>query len=744
MASESIPMSRTSPFLLICVLATGCGGGSSSSPGSNTGATPTPPISGGGLDFRPINLTCVAPDRTSGGPTQVNVVDAFPNLSFSQPVFLTQAPADGSRWFVVERAGRVLVFDDDPAVSNTQTFIDISSQVDSGPGEAGLLGMTFHPNFAMNREVFLSYTETGAPLVSVISRFRSLDGGTTLDPGSEEIILRVNQDFGNHNGGHISFGPDGHLYIGLGDGGSGGDPRDRAQDTTNLLGAMLRLDVDGGAPYAIPPDNPFAGNPICAADHSSTQPCPEIYAWGLRNPWRWSFDRDTGELWLGDVGQNNWEEIDRIQRGGNYGWDCREGANPHSDAAASCASAVGLIDPVVQYDHTEGFSVTGGYVYRGSGVPSLAGRYLFADFVNSTFWALTDDGQGGYARETLDTLNFGVSSFGEGNDGEVYVVDFGGRIMQVTDGGGPTNQPPVPDLLSDTGCVSSADPSQPASGLIPYTVQAPFWSDGAVKERWLAIPDGTTIGVDANTGDFQFPNGTVLMKHFRLGSELVETRLFMRHPDGVWAGYTYEWNGQGSDANLVQGGRTVNVSGQDWIFPSEAECLACHTQVAGFSLGPEVGQLNSDLMYPINARTANQLLTLDAVAIFSAPLGDPGSLPTLPDPSDDSLPLDARARAYLESNCAGCHQPGGPTPTSLDLRFETLLADMNACDALPQTGDLGINNARIIAPGEPDLSVLAERMSLRDSNGMPPVSSNLVDSAGVTLIRDWISSLSGC
>jgi len=742
-------MQRTSFLALIFLVVAGCGG-DSSSPSSPAPLPPTPPLPiGGGLDLRPTNLTCMAPDKSGGGPAPIDVVNAFPNLNFDQPLFLTQAPADDSRWFVVERAGRVRVFDNDPAVASMQTLIDIAARVDSGPGEAGLLGVAFHPEFASNREVFLSYTEDGSPLVSVISRFRSLDGGMTLDPGSEETILRVNQDFGNHNGGQISFGPDGYLYIGLGDGGSGGDPRDRAQDTTNLLGALLRLDVGAGAPYAVPLDNPFAGNPMCAADHTSMQSCPEIYAWGLRNPWRWSFDRNTGDLWLGDVGQNNWEEIDRIQRGGNYGWDCREGANPHSGAAASCPAG-GMIDPIAQYDHTEGFSVTGGFVYRGSAVPALAGRYLFADFVTSTLWALSDDGQGGYTREVLDSLNFGVSSFGEGNDGEVYVVDYGGqpntgRIMQVIDGGGGAGNPsPLPDLLSDTGCVSSTDPSQPAVGLIPYAVQVPFWSDGALKERWLAIPDGTVISVDVNTGDFQFPNGTVLMKHFRLGARLTETRLFMRHPDGDWAGYTYEWNGQGTDANLVRGGRLVNISGQDWTFPSETDCLVCHTQVAGFSLGLEVSQLNGDLSYPSTSRTANQLLTLDAVAMFSAPLGDPGGLPVLPDPTDGTVTLDERARAYLESNCVGCHQPGGPTPANLDLRFETQLGDTNTCDVPPQAGELGINNARIVAPGEPDRSVLVERMVRRDVNAMPPIASNVVDTDGVTLIRDWISGLSGC
>jgi uncharacterized repeat protein (TIGR03806 family) len=382
-------------------------------------------------------------------------------------------------------------------------------------------------------------------------------------------------------------------------------------------------------------------------------------------------------------------------------------------------------------------------VYRGAALPALVGSYLFADFGSGRIWRLAADGSGGLAAVELLDTSLSVSSFGQGNDGELYVVDLaGGGLHKIVDGGGATAGPPVPMQLSATGCVVASNPSQAAAGLVQYDVAAPFWSDGAAKERWLAIPNGTSITVGAD-GDFTFPNGTVLMKHFRLDGNLVETRLFMRHPDGDWAGYSYEWNAQRTDATLVQGGKTAVVGSHTWTFPSANDCLSCHTAVAGFALGLESAQLNHDLTYPGTGRTANQLLTLDTVAMFTTPLGDPALQPRLPDPFG-SAPLGERARAYLHTNCAQCHRANGPTPVTLDLRFSTSLSSTGACDAVPQSGDLGIASARVISPGNPSSSVLLARMNRRDANQMPPLASTAIDAAGVALVGDWITSLTSC
>ena len=265
-----------------------------------------------------------------------------------------------------------------------------------------------------------------------------------------------------------------------------------------------------------------------------------------------------------------------------------------------------------------------------------------------------------------------------------------------------------------------------------------------IGNHFLGIPNGTAISINAED-DWDFPPGTVLVKNFRLNGSLIETRHLMRHLDGAWGGYTYEWNPAETEATRVRGGKVENIDGQDWIFPDEAACLECHTAAAGVALGPETSQLNRDFTYPSTGRTHGQLETLDVVSMFSSPLqGDPASLPAMPDPMDAAADLGERARAYLHTNCAQCHQPGGPTPVSVDLRYTTLLANSAACDITPTAGDLGLNMARIIAPGDASRSVLVERMSRRDVNGMPPVGSSLVDSAGLALVTDWVNDLMNC
>jgi uncharacterized repeat protein (TIGR03806 family) len=698
-----------------------------------------------GLDARPDNSTCIAPPRRVAS-VDVAIDQEFASLTFSQPLGMLQAPDDSSRWFVLEKTGRVRVFENDPdTAAFLPDFIDLDAITDLNTNsEGGLLGMAFHPDFQTNDQVFLSWTE-GTPMTSVIARFEANADGQTLNASSRIDILRLEQDFGNHNGGQIVFGPDGFLYIGFGDGGSGGDPLSRAQETRNLLGAMLRIDVDGGVPYAIPGGNPFAGNATCPTDPDVlANDCPEIFAWGLRNPWRFSFDAATGDLWLGDVGQSTFEEIDRIALGGNYGWDCREGLSTFSSPAASCAAATNLIDPVHQYPRSAGVSVTGGYVYRGSAIPDLVGSYLFADYGSGRLWRLIDDGAGGLTDDLLAATGGSIVSFGEGNDNELYLVDIGGRLYRIVQGAGGPNPDPVPDRLSNTGCMQSTDPSLPADGLIPYSVTAPFWSDGADKTRWLAIPNGTAIGLGAD-GDFDFPAGSVLVKQFHLANQLIETRLLMRHPDGVWAGYSYRWDEALDDGVLVTGGLVENIGGQDWSFPSTAECSVCHTAAAGNTLGLETLQLNADFTYPATGRTANQLSTLDGVMLLNGLVGDPATLDSLVDPFDITANTSDRARAWLHTNCAQCHRPGGPAPTDLDLRFGTALGQAGACDVLPQNGDLGLGAAaRIVAPGNAAQSVLLARMNRRDANGMPPLASNLVDAAGSALIETWIDGLASC
>jgi uncharacterized repeat protein (TIGR03806 family) len=711
---------------------------------SNAAQVTTPAAQIGGLDTRPSNTTCLAPAQPSTN-TSVSVDRVFSGASFTSPILMVQAPGESNRWYAVQQRGVIERFDVSNPAGTRTTWADLQGIVNDNASEAGLLGLAFHPGYATNGRVFVSYTGAGAnPFQSHISEFRRGANGL-LDPTTERIFLRVDQPFDNHNGGNIVFGPDGNLYVGFGDGGSGGDPGNRSQNRNLLLGKILRVNVDGATPYTIPSDNPYAGNSLCSLGTGSS-PCPEIYAYGFRNPWRWSFDRASSEpeLWVADVGQNAWEEVDRVERGGNYGWRIREGAhcfNPSSNCPTA-ANGAPLIDPVAEYDHNVGLSITGGYVYRGSAIPSLRGRYVFGDFVSSRLFYLAPNASGGFDRRDLGNPGLGISSFAEDNQGELYITDYGGGLYKLNPGTG-TIVDTIPADLADTGCVNPSDPTQPASGLIPYAPTAQFWSDGADKIRWMALPNGQTITI-ASDGDWSFPNGTVLVKNFRLGGRLIETRLFMRHPNGNWGGYTYRWNSGQTAATLVKGGAVAHISppGQDWIYPSEAQCLQCHTAVAGRSLGLETAQLNSELTYPTTGRTANQLLTLNLIGMFSTPLPQPpNQLPAYPNPYGTSGTVTARARAYLHTNCAQCHRPGGPTPSSMDLRYNTAIGSSGTCNVTPTSGDLGIANARLIVPGDASRSLIFVRMSRRDTHQMPPLGSNLVDTAGAALIQSWVNTL---
>ncbi len=692
-----------------------------------------------GMDSRPLNASCVAPQRPVATSAEIELQRAFSPLTFDKPLALLQAPGDDSRWYVVEQGGYVHTFTG--GQQSATLFADISDRVQGVAyqgDERGLLGMAFPPDFATSRKVYLSYTRK-PDSASVISRFSS--DGISLDPGSEEVILTVAQPGSNHNGGNIAFGPDGYLYIGFGDGGGAGDQNNNAQNTANLLGAMLRIDVSrsaNGKPYAIPADNPFASSSGCGSGAG----CPEIWAWGLRNPWRWSFDRVTGKLWAADVGQDAWEEVNVVEKGGNYGWRCYEGN--HAYNTDGCEAPERYVAPLAEHGHGDrtNYSITGGYVYRGAAIPALRGTYIYGDFVSSVVRGLSVE-PGSRPQELLEaSYKYAISSFGEGNDGELYLVDYkSGHLFRIVPKGGAVNgADSFPRRLSETGCFDADDPTRPAAGLIPYDVNALLWSDGAEKYRWFAIPDGSAIRIDEDGNNWVFPRGSVLVKEFRIGGKRVETRLLVRHDDGEWAGYSYEWNPQETDATLLDGAKSREIAGQRWDYPSPAQCMFCHTAAAGFALGPETVQLNGLFTYPGGA-TANQMKSYESVGMFTDPL--PDTLPALVDYMDPDEPLEERARAYLYANCSSCHRPGA---TGLvDFRHDTPLAGMGICGKAPARGRMGLGrDALLLAPGEPSRSVILARMKSTGPGRMPPLGTALVDPAGVEIITSWILSLSGC
>ena len=373
-----------------------------------------------------FTTACSQDDPNTGPSPSGNIIiqEAFPNLTFTRPVDFQHAGDNSDRLFVVEQRGVISVFENNTEVKTKAEFLDIESKVDDSGNEEGLLGLAFHPDYQSNGYFYVNYTAE-SPNSTVISRFTvSSSDPDKADSGSELVLLEFDQPYSNHNGGQISFGPDGYLYIAAGDGGSGGDPQGNGQNRKSLLGSILRIDVnqtDGSNNYSIPADNPFANNTEGFRE--------EIYAYGLRNPWRFSFDSENGQLWVGDVGQNKYEEIDIVKKGGNYGWNIMEGL--HCFQPADCDMS-GLEMPVWEYDHSQGdISVTGGFVYHGSALEQLEGLYVYADYVSGRIWSLDVSDPANPKNIELVNADFPISSFGVDQNQELYICGFDDKIYKL-------------------------------------------------------------------------------------------------------------------------------------------------------------------------------------------------------------------------------------------------------------------------------------------------------------------------
>ena len=356
---------------------------------------------------------------TAAGTGSTGIALQMVNDQLTSPVFATHAGDGSGRLFVIEKTGTIAILKDGQRTA--APFLDISSLITDNGSEQGLLGLAFHPKYSENGIFFVYYTASNGD--NTLARYKVSSSPDAADPSSGVVMFKQEDPAPNHNGGMLAFGPDGYLYVGLGDGGGAGDTYGNAQNRNTLLGKLLRLDVDKGDPYAIPTDNPWP---------EGGDARPEIWAYGLRNPWRFSFDRDTGDLYVGDVGQNQYEEIDMqpagAKGGTNYGWNTREAM--HCFRSNSCASD-GLVDPVAEYSHDEGCSVTGGYVYRGTAMPGMVGIYLYGDYCSGTIWGLRRDAGGQWQASKLLSSGTNLSSFGEDQDGELYVVDLSGKLYRI-------------------------------------------------------------------------------------------------------------------------------------------------------------------------------------------------------------------------------------------------------------------------------------------------------------------------
>jgi len=717
------------------------------------------------------------PDATAYSYTTEN---AFADLSFEFPVSLATPPGENKRIFVVEQTGRIILVAD-PANPTRQVFLDISDRVAyaSPEEEGGLLGLAFHPRYATNGYFYVFYlcntaTADGVGRHNRLSRFtRSRSDPTKADPGSEVILFSQYDEKFNHNGGAILFGPDGYLYVSLGDEGHPDDIYENAQRIDkDFFSAVLRIDVDrrpgsltpnshpaldGKINYGIPPNNPFVG--VTSFNGKPVDPRrvrTEFYAVGIRSPWRMFYDFPTDTLYLSDVGENAGEEINVIFRGGNYGWPYRL-ANSPGPKADQAPAGFSSISPLLTYERGEsgprvGRAAIGGVVYRGSRFPELNGAYIFGDYYAGNVWMLRNSGNTLQQWDLLTVMpQFHLVSFGtDPSNGDVLICDIGEgqvkRLVRTPPGGR------VPDTLDQTGAFANLQTLEPNPGIVPYDINVSFWSDGAVKTRWFSIPDANAKIRNGSKGQWEFPEGTVFIKHFDLELERgnpntrrrVETRFLVRKPGGVY-GVTYRWNDAQNNATLVgeMGDYqmfAVNDGGvvrsQTWRFPSRQECLTCHNSVAGHVLGVIGPQMNRSFDY--GNVTANQLQALAQAGYFA---GAPSGGRKLVNPFGQSGSLETRVRSYLAANCAQCHQPGGAARSHWDARFAAPTARAGIVNgALTET--FGNSANRVIAPQSVEHSMILQRMSTLEPGGrMPPLASSVVDREAVELITQWVNSL---
>jgi uncharacterized repeat protein (TIGR03806 family) len=683
--------------------------------------------------------------------------NAFPKLRFHEPLVLAQVPGQ-PRLAVAERPGRVLTFDNRRDVAAAELMLDIKRTV---------YGMALHPQFATNGYFYLTSIVDPAesPRGSRISRFtvsRPDQLPLHADADSEKVIFEWPS--GGHNGGCLQFGPDGFLYLATGDGSGIADQLETGQDLTDLLGAIVRIDVDrpdGGRGYGIPADNPFVDLPRAR---------PEIFSYGHRQVWRFSFDRQ-GRLWAGEVGQDLWEMIYIVQKGGNYRWSVQEGAHPFRPERKRGPTPI--LAPLVEHPHSDFRSITGGYVVESARIPELRGTYIYGDYDTGRIWGLKYDGKAVSEHRELDDTQLRVVAFGQDTAGEVFLVDFAGGGIHWLVPAPPTLESTAdfPRKLSQTGLFASTKELTPAPGLIPYSVNSELWSDGAIKERYLAIPGEEKIEFDtvlypngapgAEPG-WRFPHDTVLVKTFALELEpgkpesrrRLETRLLHHkhmpgteeYGDQYWLGYTYVWNDEQTDAELLgpQGldrKFTIHERGatreQTWHFPSRAECTLCHTMAAKYALGVNTLQMNRDHNY--GGVVANQLETLNHIGIFTEPMPKPAShYPRLADYRDPSQDLHLRARSYLHSNCSHCHRKWGGGNAEFILLASLSLKETGILGTRAGQGSFDIPEARIVQPGRPDKSLIHVRMGKLGLGRMPHVASNVIDKDALQLLEAWI------
>ncbi len=774
---------------------------------------------------RVANTTLTLPAKlpSSTGFTTQNALEKNNiALTFSAPIDMASPPGVTNRLFVVERGSGIQMVNLDTMTKST--FVNLSSYLTARGRpvtttvECGILSMAFHPRYNENGYffVFYSFRENNQTWQRV-ARFQATgtagnyNAALTADPANaatpeQPLITQLDQD-ANHNGGDLAFGPDGYLYISAGDEGAQGDSRDNARRIAkDFFGGILRLDVDSrpgslapnphdesstattgdsavtAGSYRIPPDNPFValaqgtGN---ATYNGFTFPKSsirtEFYAIGFRNPWRMSFDPGTGRLFVGDVGQDRYEEVDLVTSGFNGGWSWREGKHNYTSGPAPTQPAAPTFqstDPIYEYDRTNdgqgsgndavisGSSITGGLVYRGDRLPELFGKYLFCDYNSGYVVALTEGAGGTWTGARIASQVSSISGWGYDprNNDALLCNHSAGTILRLVRSAPTGTEPPA--TLSAAGVFQNLTTLTPNAGIVAYEPNVSFWSDYALKSRWFSVPklaDKITFNA---SGNWTFPEGTVWVKHFELERERgnpatrrrLETRLLVKTADDTY-GLSYRWNnfqsGTQTEASLVSEeglsevlNLTVNgaEATQTWRFPSRTECRTCHTPVAGHALSFNTPQMNR--AHDFGGETQNQLAALRDAGYFTASVpAAPETLPAFAPAGDTASSLEWRVRSYLSVNCVQCHQPGGTSTGYWDARATTPTDSAGLMDGLLLNNGGDPANRWARADGDTAHSMVLKRLAGEGVPRMPPLATNTRDLEAEQLLTAWIQSL---
>lgn len=702
-------------------------------------------------------------------PLPYRAVRSLPKLQVDWPIFVTTEP-DSDRL--------IFIHDHRP---EKKFRVCHASPTQVAAGEFDVLfsvndpaySICFHPNFTENGFFYLGHNGPNKALPKEaqktcrVTRFAmQRQAPFSLVEDSAKVILEW--DTNGHNGAAVTFGLDGMLYVTTGDGTSDSDTNLTGQGLDHLLAKVLRLDVDHpdkGREYSVPKDNPFVGQKGIRS---------ETWAYGLRNPWRITTDPKTGHIWVGNNGQDLWEQVYKVNKGDNYGWSVFEGGHPFY--LERKAGPHPHVKPTFEHSHSESRSLTGGVVYHGSKYPQLQGAYIYGDYSTGKIWAGKHDGVKVVWHHEIADTTMQITSFGLDADGELLITDHRGKeqggfyTLKVNDQ--PSTQKSFPKKLSESGLFADVARHQMQPGVIPYSVNSPLWSDGAHKTRFFAVPheadkvDATPKISAGGSRGWAFPEQTVLIKSFAVdmiegdatSRRWIETR-FLHRENKEWVGYSYRWNNGQTDATLVdKAGLDINFKVQStdgtkvdrkWRYPSRVECMVCHSRAANYVLGLSTPQMNRDHDYAsVGGAVDNQLRTLEHLGFFKLKRkgGKNTSFtaddhPRLADPYADSESLRDRALSYLHANCAQCHVAAGGGNSRMILSFGTTTEKQNLIDADPLHDRFGIANAKLVAPGSPERSLVLQRMARRGRGQMPQLATTLVDKRAVALFAEWIKGL---